>query len=114
MDGFQDHYALLGVAPTAEPDVIRAAYRALAKRYHPDHNTGQWPGSGEHMAELNAAYAILSSPERRYAYDQWLRQAQGPRAILQPAAHADDLQAQSDHHSVLTTYDRRGRLHAYI
>lgn len=114
MDGFQDHYALLGVAPTAEPDVIRAAYRALAKRYHPDRTTGQLPASGEHMAELNAAYATLSSPERRYAYDQWLRQVQAPRAILQPAAHAEDPHALSDHHGVLTTYDRRGRLHAYI
>lgn len=112
MDGFQDHYALLGVAPTAAPDVVRAAYRALAKRYHPDHMTGQLSASGERMAELNAAYAILSSPERRYAYDQWLRQVQAPRASLQPTRNVSH--TPPAHHGVLTTYDRRGRLHAYI
>ena len=52
MDKTMDFYAELGVAPEAEPDVIRAAYRALAKRYHPDRQGGEvwllrpkWPGS---------------------------------------------------------------------
>jgi curved DNA-binding protein CbpA len=114
MDGFKDHYALLGVAPTAEPDVIRAAYRALAKRYHPDHTTRTRPGAGDHMARLNAAYAILSCPERRYAYDQWLRQLQAPAPHRHNPVQANTPHRPAAYASVLTTYDRRGRLHAYL
>jgi len=114
MDGFKDHYALLGVAPTAEPDVIRAAYRALAKRYHPDHTTATRPGAGEHMALLNAAYAILSCPEQRYAYDQWLRQRLAPATRLRTDVQANTPHRHTAYAGVLTTYDRRGRLHAYL
>lgn len=62
-----DHYALLHVIPAAHPDVIRAAYRALARLLHPD-----LAGDGQErdMARLNAAYAVLRDPDARQAYDR--------------------------------------------
>ncbi len=113
MDGFKDYYALLGVAPMAQPEVIRAAYRALAKRYHPDHARATHPGTGEHMAQLNAAYAVLSCPHRRYAYDQWLRQRPAPVPRLSTDVPHSTSHRPAAYPGVLTTYDRRGRLHAY-
>jgi curved DNA-binding protein CbpA len=65
MDATRDHYAVLGVLPNAEDVIIRAAYRALAQRYHPD----RFVGPRERMAEINEAYAILSNPTQRARYD---------------------------------------------
>lgn len=62
--GMADLYAALGVAPTADADAIRAAYRALARQHHPDAG-----GTTEMMAALNNAYAILSDKTARRRYD---------------------------------------------
>ena len=75
-----DPYAVLGVERTATPSVIRAAYRDLVARYHPDKHSGN-PLEGlaaEKMAEINRAYEILSDPKRRAAYD---RGGAGPYAV---------------------------------
>ncbi len=53
------HYETLQVSPTAEPEVIAAAYRALAKKYHPDRSDAA--DAIVHMARLNAAYQALKS-----------------------------------------------------
>lgn len=67
MDEEPDHYATLQVAPTADAAVIAAAYRALARRYHPD----LAGADGEAMMRrLNAAWEVLGDPERRAAYDR--------------------------------------------
>jgi curved DNA-binding protein CbpA len=65
-----DHYSVLGVLPTADDVVIRAAYRALAQRYHPDKWRADPKEATEKMAEINAAYSILSDAEKRREYDQ--------------------------------------------
>jgi molecular chaperone DnaJ len=62
-------YDVLGVAPSASQERIRAAYRALAQRYHPDRS----PGAADQMAEINAAYRQLSDPARRAMVDADLR-----------------------------------------
>lgn len=62
-----DHYATLQVAPSAEPAVIAAAYRALARRYHPD--VAGEEGEAK-MRQLNAAWEVLGDPDRRAAYDR--------------------------------------------
>jgi curved DNA-binding protein CbpA len=67
-----DPYATLGVGRNASAAEIRAAYRDLVARYHPDKHGGN-PLEGlaaEKMAEINRAYEILSDPERRVAYDR--------------------------------------------
>jgi DnaJ-like protein len=62
-----DHYAVLGVAPTSEDVVIRAAYHALMRRYHPDANGSA--EASERARAINAAYAVLSDPFQRAQYD---------------------------------------------
>jgi len=63
----RDFYEVLGVAPTSEDVVIRAAYRALMRRYHPDADPAS--ETSERAREINAAYAVLNNPEKRARYD---------------------------------------------
>ena len=70
MNPDKDYYAVLGVSPDAEEVVIRAAYRALAQRYHPDRMAGSRIKAHARMSELNEAYGVLSDSEKRKAYDQ--------------------------------------------
>jgi curved DNA-binding protein CbpA len=65
MPSSEDLYQVLQVAPHAEPEVIRAAYRALAQKHHPDAG-----GMQERMAELNRAWAVLGEPQSRRNYDR--------------------------------------------
>jgi curved DNA-binding protein CbpA len=66
----RDYYAILGIIKTAEDIVIKAAYRALAQKYHPDKFSGDTAESQRKMQEINEAYSILSDPEKRRAYDE--------------------------------------------
>ena len=63
-----DHYAVLGLTPTSQDVVIRAAYLALARLYHPDINPSA--EAAAHTREINEAYAVLGVPERRAEYDK--------------------------------------------
>ena len=63
-----DLYKVLNVDPSADAEVIRAAYRALARRDHPDVSGD--PAASSKMAELNAAFEVLGDSERRAVYDQ--------------------------------------------
>jgi hypothetical protein len=64
------HYDQLGVKPTASPQQIRRAFRDLSKLYHPDTTELPAAEATEKFYQLNEAYAILSSPDRRWTYDQ--------------------------------------------
>ena len=59
----RDYYEVLGVGKNADDTEIKKAYRALAKKYHPDVNPGN--------AEASEAYAVLSDPDKRRQYDQF-------------------------------------------
>ncbi|MBX3095598.1 MAG: DnaJ domain-containing protein [Fimbriimonadaceae bacterium] len=61
------HYKTLGVEPMASGEDVRGAYRKLAREYHPDLNPD--PDAHERMAQINAAFEILSDPVRRSEYD---------------------------------------------
>lgn len=62
------YYRILQVAPTASPEQIKQAYRALAKALHPDLNRGQ--DTTQAFQTVNEAYSVLSDPAQRAAYDQ--------------------------------------------
>lgn len=66
-----DAYRELGLTPDASQEEIRRAYRLLARRYHPDHAPdGKQQEYEEKMKRVNAAYALLSDPQRRAQYDR--------------------------------------------
>lgn len=77
-----DLYRQLQVEPNARPEAIHAAYRRLARLYHPDVNTE--PGAAKRMRLINAAYAVLSDPQRRAKYDA--RRFLRPALTVAPAA----------------------------
>ena len=79
------YYDVLGVATDTPDVVIKAAYRALAKQYHPD-GTSTDPGSADRFIEIQNAYAVLSKPESRTEYDAELREA----AFTMAPAFAED------------------------
>lgn len=64
------HYDNLKVARNAPVEVIRAAYRALAKQYHPDQNPS--PDAARVMKLLNAAWEVLGDPVQRAQHDAWI------------------------------------------
>jgi curved DNA-binding protein len=65
---FKDYYQALGVAREAPADEVKRAYRKLARKYHPD--VSKEPDAEKRMQEVNEAYAVLSDPGKRAAYDQ--------------------------------------------
>jgi len=72
MENFGDYYEVLQVHPSAEPEVIEAAYKKLAQKYHPDVSSN--PASAERMKKINVAHDILGNPEQRKNYDsEWLQ-----------------------------------------
>ena len=66
----RNYYQVLHVDPLADPEVIDAAFKRLAMKYHPD--TSSNPSAAAQMRELLTAREILSDPARRAAYDKWL------------------------------------------
>lgn len=73
MEKTRTHYDVLGVSIDATFDEIRFAYRKLAKMHHPDSNVGiQQDDCTEKMATINNAYEILSDPDKRRKYDNFL------------------------------------------
>jgi len=64
---FKDYYQTLGVARDATADDIKKAFRKLARKHHPD--LSKEAGAEARMKEVNEAYAVLSDPEKRAAYD---------------------------------------------
>ena len=65
----KDYYQILGVKKTATDDEIKKAYRALAKKYHPDKNKGNKEAENK-FKEISEAYAVLSDKEKRAQYDR--------------------------------------------
>ena len=82
----RDAYEVLHVRTDADQIVVRAAYRALAGRYHPDNDAR--PSSTARMAELNAAYAQIGTPERRAVYDALQRHMSAMTTLAAPVGRS--------------------------
>jgi DnaJ-class molecular chaperone len=82
----QDWYAVLHVANDAPDEVVRAAYRALSQRWHPDRNLEDPTAIGR-MMEINQAYDVLSDTDARAEFDrQWIAAQQAIASERQRAA----------------------------
>ncbi len=83
MERIYTHYDNLKVARDAPPEVIRAAYKSLAHKYHPDRNQNN-PGASRIMSLINIAYEELSDPVKRRLHDEWIREQEKLRHTHSP------------------------------
>lgn len=73
----KDPYQILQVSRNAEPEVIKSAYKSLAKKYHPDNQVAGL--SDQKMKDVNWAYKILSDPEKRKLWNNQSKNKQRPK-----------------------------------
>jgi molecular chaperone DnaJ len=73
----KDYYEVLGIPRSAGEKAIKAAYRKLARKYHPDVNKGD-KAAEEKFKEISEAFAVLSDSEKRAKYDRGGHEAFGP------------------------------------
>lgn len=71
----RDYYETLGVGKNASDDEIKAAFRKLARQYHPD--VSKEADAEEKFKEINEAYGVLSDPEKRARYDRFGKEGLG-------------------------------------
>lgn len=87
----EDYYRILEVEPTADMNELKAAYRRLAKKFHPDHNDDS-PEAGEKFKLVQEAWRELRDPRKRAQYDDWLerhnRYGNMPELAEMPRHHA--------------------------
>jgi curved DNA-binding protein CbpA len=84
---FSNYYLLLGVPEDADAGTIRRAFRALARRYHPDAGEGS---SADRFREVLTAYETLTDPRRRGQYDHLLHSRRIPmRSVVEPTRAHD-------------------------
>jgi hypothetical protein len=88
MASVHTHYDNLKVTRNAPPEVIRAAYRSLSQKYHPDLNLGR-PDAERVMKLINQAYEVLSDPAKRKEHDRWIaREESSPPPPANPQTTA--------------------------
>jgi DnaJ-class molecular chaperone len=93
----KDPYEILGVQKTDSADAIRAAYRKLAKKHHPDLNPGK-PEAAERFKEMSVAYDLLSDADKRARYDRGEIDASGNEVPPQRPFYRDYADAAGERH----------------
>ena len=83
----KNYYSVLGVSRSASDKDIKAAYRKLARKYHPDVNPGN-KAAEETFKQINEAYEVLSDPDKRKKYDEFGDQWQYAEQIRKAQAQA--------------------------
>src|SRR5437016_4892677 len=81
------HYDNLKVARNAPPEVIRAAYRVLTQKYHPDKHAGSSEATRV-MRIVNEAYETLMDPGKRAEHDAWISREEATEAARAPSSPA--------------------------
>lgn len=87
MKNIYTHYDNLKVARNAPSEVIRAAYKILSQKYHPDRNANN-PDAARIMAILNASYEVLSDPEKRKQHDIWIAEQESSNTTHSKPHHS--------------------------
>lgn len=80
MQKINTHYDNLKVARNAPLEVIRAAYKTLSQKYHPDRNPDN-PDAARIMAIINASFDVLSDPDKRKQHDIWIAGQESAQAV---------------------------------
>ena len=96
------HYESLNVTRDAPTEVIRAAYKSLSQKHHPDKNVGN-QAAAEMMMRLNTAYSVLSDPEQRRQYDRHMHEE--PHGDIAPSLL---------HKLLAVAFSRNGRIAAAV
>ena len=90
MKPIHTHYDNLKVSRNAPPEVIRAAFKTLSQKFHPDRHGGD-TRSTQTFQLITAAYEVLSDPQRRRQHDEWI--ARTERKMQREAAAAEEAQS---------------------
>ena len=106
----KDYYQALGLLPNVDEVVIKAAYKALAQKYHPDKHPGEKAEYNKIMSELNEAYAVIGFKHKRKDYDlKWAKaQAKGKPKKSSSEKSTD---AEETHSSHKKDHQAHGRNH---
>lgn len=97
---FKDYYKTLGVKPDADAKTIKAAYRKLARKYHPDVSTES--NAEAQFKEVSEAYEALRDPEKRRQYDELRRYGQAGQTFEPPPGWQGFAQGSGQHRSQST------------
>lgn len=104
-------YRTLGIPHTADAATIRNAYRALAKRHHPD--VDRMPGAHDRFVAIAEAYQVLSDPATRTRYDRtWQRAAERRNAQPRPAQRPQATPSKPRYDRAYRAYRRNARAQA--
>lgn len=98
MSSNKNHYQILGVSNDAEDIVIRAAYKVLAQRYHPDKSYAPQEEAAAMMQSINGAYDILSDPIKRANYDEELKRYEEPQQANNKTQYNQSTSSHSGQH----------------
>jgi DnaJ-class molecular chaperone len=79
MGKFKNYYEVLELTPFSDPETVKASFRRLARRYHPDLNAGN-ASAEEKFKEINEAYEVLGDTDKRQRYDETLRLVLNPKS----------------------------------
>ena len=93
MSKIHTYYDNLKVSRNAPSEVIRAAYKSLAVKYHPDRNLSNKDDATRVMALINEAYEVLSDVEKRKQHDIWIKEQENPKIkndVIQPNLGTDN------------------------
>jgi hypothetical protein len=86
MSKLRTHYDNLKVSHDAPVEVIRAAYKSLSQKFHPDRNPDN-PHAGKIMAIINTSYEVLSDPAKRREHDLWIQEKERAATPPPPFTH---------------------------
>ena len=112
MKTLHTHYDNLKVARDAPPEVIRAAYKTLCKKFHPDHHQNN-PTTTKTFQLISVAYHVLSDPTSRREHDAWIAKEQA-RLTQETVQIKPTQQTTIRSHQVRRSTDRRQTRAVYL